>query len=111
MLYYFVGAGLQLAGRGIEGHAAIEVDSTRPLDIVNTGTSCELLVLQGRPIVEPVAQYGPFGMNTEAEIRAAFADHQRTRFGGWPWPSEAPVHGADAKRIARGPGGSAAGRG
>jgi quercetin 2,3-dioxygenase len=105
VLYYFVGAGLQLAGRGIEGHAAIEVDATRPLDIVNTGSGpCELLVLQGRPIGEPVAQYGPFVMNTEAEIRAAFADYQRTRFGGWPWPDEAPVHGADAKRFARGPG-------
>ncbi len=104
VLYHFVGAGLQLAGRAIEGHAAIEVDATRPLDIVNTGSGpCEMLVLQGRPIGEPVAQYGPFVMNTEAEIRAAFADYQRTRFGGWPWPSEAPVHGVDAKRFAGSP--------
>jgi redox-sensitive bicupin YhaK (pirin superfamily) len=107
--YFFVGDRLKVAGQDITEHAAIEVDATQALDIVNTGTArAELLVLQGRPIGEPVAQYGPFVMNTEAEIRSAFADYQRTRFGGWPWPSEAPVHGADPQRFARAPGEAAA---
>ena len=107
MLYYFVGEGLRLAGRDIAEHAAIEIDAAQPADLVNAGaTRAELLVLQGRPIGEPVAQYGPFVMNTEAQIREAFADYQRTRFGGWPWPDEAPVHGADPKRFARAPGGA-----
>ena len=63
-------------------------------------------MLQGRPIGEPVAQYGPFVMNTEDEIRQAFADYRRTEFGGWPWPSDEPVNPADQGRFARRPDGS-----
>ncbi len=58
-------------------------------------------MLQGRPIGEPVAQAGPFVMNTETEVAEAFADYRRTQFGGWPWPDHAPVHGRDAGRFAR----------
>jgi hypothetical protein len=61
----------------------------------------ELLLLQGRPIGEPVAQHGPFVMTTREEIQQAFADYQRTRFGGWPWPSDDPVHAREEGRFAR----------
>ena len=61
----------------------------------------ECLLLQGRPIGEPVEKYGPFVMNDRAGIEQAFADYRRTGFGGWPWPSDDPVHSREARRFAR----------
>jgi hypothetical protein len=46
-------------------------------------------------------QYGPFVMNTQEEIRQAFADYHETEFGGWPWPRRDMVHGKEKKRFAR----------
>jgi quercetin 2,3-dioxygenase len=65
----------------------------------------EVLVLQGRPIDEPVAQYGPFVMNDNAGIEQAFADYRASGFGGWPWPVDDPVHERSAGRFARDPSG------
>ena len=79
--------------------------ATEDWTLTNTGTTAvECLVLQGRPIGEPVAQYGPFVMNTQAEIMQAMNDYRRTQFGGWPWPDQDPVHGTEARRFARYPG-------
>ena len=61
----------------------------------------EVLMLQGHPIGEPVAQYGPFVMNEQPEIAQAFAEYRETGFGGWPWSRDDPVHAAERGRFAR----------
>jgi redox-sensitive bicupin YhaK (pirin superfamily) len=98
--YFFAGQSLVVGGERCERHGAYHVSSGRDLELVAGETECELLLLQGRPIGEPVAQYGPFVMNTAQELDQTVQDYHRTRFGGWPWPSNDPVHPRDAGRFA-----------
>ena len=104
-LYFFKGESVTVAGQAVRQTSAIELHANAAVELVNGFEAAEFLLLQGRPIGEPVAQHGPFVMNTEAQIRQAFADYQRTGFGGWPWPDGAPVHERALGRFARHPGG------
>ncbi len=100
-LYFFKGQQLHIAAQLLDQHVALELDASQAVMVTNGDEEAELLLLQGKPINEPVAQQGPFVMNTPQEIRQAIQDFQRTQFGGWPWPDDAPVHGADSKRFER----------
>ena len=106
-LYFFKGGTVTVGGQAVSEPCAIELRAGAAVEIGNDGVKeAEFLLLQGRPIGEPVARYGPFVMNTEAEIRQTFADYQRSGFGGWPWPDAAPVHGSEPVRFARHPDGA-----
>ena len=48
---------------------------------VHADGEAKLLVLAGEPIDEPIVGYGPFVMNSEAEIRQAIDDYNSGRFG------------------------------
>jgi redox-sensitive bicupin YhaK (pirin superfamily) len=100
-VYAYRGDGVTLAGRKLDAKHGALVRGDADITIVAGAQPAELLMLQGRPIGEPVAQHGPFVMNTRAEIEQAFADYRRTRFGGWPWPSDGPVHAREEDRFAK----------
>jgi quercetin 2,3-dioxygenase len=99
-LYLFRGDTVQIGARTVPQGSGVRLRGEVAVTLVNGGRPSELLLLQGRPIGEPVAQHGPFVMNTRAEIEQAYADYRRTRFGGWPWPSYEPVHARAAGRFA-----------
>jgi redox-sensitive bicupin YhaK (pirin superfamily) len=100
-LYVFRGEGVRIADQSIARGLGVELRGDAAVTVDNGPARSELLLLQGRPIGEPVAQHGPFVMNTRAELQQAYIDYQRTRFGGWPWTDDAPVHPRDEGRFAR----------
>ncbi len=100
MLYYYEGHGITIADTLINNYNALEVDATAALTIQNGDTAASILVLQGKPINEPVIQYGPFVMNTKEEIIQAFDDYHKTQFGGWPWKKGDQVHDRASGRFA-----------
>jgi redox-sensitive bicupin YhaK (pirin superfamily) len=100
-LFYYEGNRLNIDGQEIPHYHAVEVDPTLSLTLKNSTETSKVLVLQGRPINEPVVQHGPFVMNTKEEIYQAFEDYQKTQFGGWPWSRYDQVHAATEGRFAK----------
>ena len=74
--------------------------SDKDVTITNGNRKGYFLFLQGKPINEPVAQQGPFVMNTYQEINEAIMEYRETQFGGWPWKAHDHTHGRDRGRFA-----------
>lgn len=100
-LYVFRGAGARFGETDVPNLSRVQIRENGTLALTNGAQESEILLLQARPIAEPVAKRGPFVMNTQDEIRQAFADYQATEFGGWPWPADDPVHVRKQGRFAR----------
>jgi quercetin 2,3-dioxygenase len=100
-LYVYQGADVKVAETSIPEYHAVDVESDIDLVIQVGPNPAKILILQGRPINEPVVQHGPFVMNSRQEIQQAFEDYQRTQFGGWPWERYDQVHDRSKGRFAK----------
>lgn len=100
-LFFYKGSSVEVNGDRVDPSRGIELKANQEAELKNGETEGFFLLLQGKPINEPVVQYGPFVMNTQGEIRETIEEYQRTEFGGWPWPSYDHVHQADSPRFAK----------
>lgn len=100
-LYFYRGSSIFIENTEVKNYNAVKLKSNEDVVIINGDTDGYLLLLQGKPIKEPVVQYGPFVMNTEDEIRQAFSDYRRTQFGGWHWERPDNVHPQEKGRFAK----------
>jgi len=104
-LYFYSGKSIEIAGQNFSEYKAVELLADKEVSLLNGEEESYLLLLQGKPINEPVVQYGPFVMNTNNEIQEAVHEFQQTQFGGWPWPSYENVHPREKGRFAKYPDG------
>jgi hypothetical protein len=86
----------QLAVLGAGDSVVVAADQAQE----SRSPNLDVLVLGGQPIREPVAAYGPFVMNTRAELVQAFEDFQAGRLGTIPadWSAKDPRPGHDVLR-------------
>jgi redox-sensitive bicupin YhaK (pirin superfamily) len=101
MLYHYKGSTLRVHTQEIQRGHGVELKSKEALTLVNGPDETRLLLLQGKPIGEPVTHYGPFVMNSQHEIQDVIREYQRTQFGGWPWPAHDHTHPRERGRFAR----------
>ena len=99
-LYFYKGEKIWVNDNEINADYAIELAAQEVVSIENGTTNASMILLQGKPIQEAVVQYGPFVMNTEAEIQQTFDDYRKTEFGGWPWPDKSQVFPRNKGRFA-----------
>ena len=100
-LYFYKGSSIKIAGVEVKSYQSVELLADMDLIIECGNEDAYMLLLQGMPIAESVAQYGPFVMNTQAEIQQAFKDYRETQFGGWPWDKYDHVHPRTNGRFAK----------
>ncbi len=100
-LFFYRGSRIVVDGMEIKADHSVRLRPEPDVMLEAGDDECHLLLLQGRPIDEPVVQFGPFVMNTQEEIVAAFRDYRRDQFGGWPWSRSDPVHPRSRGRFAR----------
>ena len=104
-LYFYDGDFVDIHGQQIVPNTGIELNAAQEVKMTAGKKTAHLLLLQGKPIDEPVAKYGPFVMNTDEEIQKAMQEYRITQFGGWPWPYPDNVHDREKGRFAKYPDG------
>lgn len=101
MLYFYEGNDIVISGVKVSKYQSVRLRADQDTELLALNNECKCLILQGKPINEPVIQYGPFVMNTKQEIQQAFDDYHRTKYGGWPWPKYDQVHDRSKGRFAQ----------
>lgn len=81
MIYVYEG-GLRIGSKLVEAQQLVRFEPRgESIGAVNPGQGeCRFIVLLGKPLAEPIVQYGPFVMNSQAEIEQALRDYRAGTF-------------------------------
>jgi len=78
-LYTYEGS-VDIGGKGLPGQAALVLEQGSAVQVTAGAEGARFVLLAGKPLREPVVQYGPFVMNTREEIEQALRDYQSGEF-------------------------------
>lgn len=98
--YFYQGKGLELEGQKIQVRHLVELKPDQDIHLKGGLLESHILWLEGEPIGAPVAMRGPFVLNTQQELDAAFRRYRDTQFGTWPWPNTEPSFPREQPRFA-----------
>lgn len=104
-LYFYEGEEIQAEEFEIPVMHRIITNPDKKLSFTNGSKPAQFLVLQGKPINEPVVKHGPFVASSRQELEAAFERYRSDEFGGWPWSAPDHVHVDASGRFAKFPDG------
>jgi len=99
-IFFYKGESVEIEGKSIKVNHLVEALAGEDITINNGNQDSYFLILEGKPIGEPVVQHGPFVMNTADEIRETMREYGRTQFGGWPWAETEVAHPKNKGRFA-----------
>ncbi len=99
-IFFYKGESIEIEGKSIKVNHLVEALAGEDISIQNGNQESYFLILEGKPIGEPVVQHGPFVMNTAEEIRETMREYGRTQFGGWPWKETEVAHPREKGRFA-----------
>ena len=81
LLYVYRGE-VEIGGQRVAQRTMAVFDNDGDALRIDAPQAARALLVAGRPLREPIAQYGPFVMNTEQQIYQAISDFRAGRFGG-----------------------------
>ena len=81
-VYVYRGA-VSIAGRAVPVQRMALLANEEQADgvVIEATSDAKVLLIAGQPLNEPIAQYGPFVMNTQQEIYQAISDYRAGRLG------------------------------
>jgi redox-sensitive bicupin YhaK (pirin superfamily) len=83
ILFYIMKGGLTVNGREVLEHHLVEFENDAEEIALHADNTAHILFGHAMPFNEPLVAQGPFVMNTEEEIRQAYEDYRRGKFGTW----------------------------
>ena len=99
-IFFYKGNTIEIDSKIITSDSCIEVRPEQDVEIKNGDSNTFLLILEGKPMREPVVQHGPFVANSPEEIREVMREYGKTQFGGWPWQETEMAHAKSRGRFA-----------